>query len=286
MYMRCFFHLFLLGYNMNREKTLRFHLLYVPVFLLIFGSCDNTFDPTDQENGTYSVHGVLDLLEETSYIRVRDMNAPFTPDATETLDAIVTLHNLDSGERTQLNSQIREFEGVFLHTFIYNQGVTPDTPYLLSVESSSGIELELNTLTPAMPVMQVIRENDACTTPFELVFEPMNGGTLELQFGLDPYPREDGGRWSSSNWYVYGPTRYSDQVSVSINPLTMAQWIGGGFGNCSQLISRGHLFVAIAHYAPGFYERLNHEVTDILKTTRQFGGFYADTLAIPIDTSN
>ena len=143
---------------MNREKTLRFHLLYIAVFLLVSGSCDHTFDPTDQEDGTYSVHGVLDLLEETSYIRVRDMNAPFTPDATEALDAIVTLHNLDSGERTQLSSHIREFEGVFLHTFIYHEGVTPDTPYLLTVESSSGSELELNTLTPTMPVMQDIQD--------------------------------------------------------------------------------------------------------------------------------
>ena len=53
---------------------------------------------------------------------------------------------------------LSEFEGVFLHTFIYHEGVTPDTPYLLTVESSSGSELELNTLTPTMPVMQDIQD--------------------------------------------------------------------------------------------------------------------------------
>jgi hypothetical protein len=129
---------------------------------------------------------MLDLLEETSYIRVRDMNAPFTLDATEELDAIVTLHNLDSGEITQLNSNVREFEGVYLHTFLFNDGVLPDTPYQLRIESSDGVELELNTLTPTLPVMQINRENDACTTPINLVFDPMNGGTMTLRFGLEP----------------------------------------------------------------------------------------------------
>lgn len=270
-----------------RAKT--FHLFRTTVFstiiLLFLGACDNSFDPTDRDNGIYSIHGMLDLLEETSYIRVRDMNAPFTLDATEELDAIVTLHNLDSGEIIQLNSSVREFEGVFLHTFLFNDGVVPDTPYQLRVENSTGIEVEMNTLTPTLPVMQVNRENDACSTPINLVFDPMNEGTMVLRFGLEPDTEEKKGRWSFENLYIMEPSRYTDRISITFSPLLMAQHIAGLGGPCSSLMTRGNLYVAIAHYAPGFYEELNEEVTDILKTTRQFGGFYADTLAISFDTS-
>jgi len=266
-------------------KTMRLMIIaaFSAMMMIFLGACDNSFDPTDPVDGIYSVHGMLDLLEETSYIRVRDMNAPFTLDATEELDATVTLHNLDSGEVTQLSSNVREFEGVYLHTFLFNDGVVPDTPYQLRVESSAGIELELNTLTPTLPVMQVNRDNNACTTPINLVFDPMNGGTMTLRFGLEPDTEDEKGRWGFL--FVFEPTRYTDRVSMTVNPLNMAQGAAGRGGTCSSLLTRGHLYLAIAHYSPGFYEQLNQEVTDILETTRQFGGFYADTLAIPIDTS-
>jgi hypothetical protein len=266
-------------------KSMHFMIIaaFSAIILLFLGACDNTFDPTEPVDGIYSVHGMLDLLEETSYIRVRDMNSPFTLDATEELDAFLTLHNLDSGEITQLNSNVREFEGVYLHTFLFNDGVLPDTPYQLRVESSSGVELELNTLTPTLPVMQVIRENDACTTPINLVFDPMNGGTMVLRFGLEPDREDEKGRWGILR--IYDPSRYSEWLSITITPLITAQGIAATSGPCSSLLSEGYLYLAVAHYSPGFYEHLNDEFTDILQTTRQFGGFYADTLAIPIDTS-
>ncbi|MCC5942549.1 MAG: hypothetical protein JJU37_13500 [Balneolaceae bacterium] len=263
------------------------HLFITAVLLtsiLFLGACDNSFDPTDRDNGIYSVHGMLDLLEETSYIRVRDMNAPFTLDATEELDAIVTLYNLDSGDSFQLNSDIREFEGVFLHTFTFSDGVVPDTPYQIRVENSIGLELELTTQTPTLPELQINRENDACSTPVNLVFAPLNGGTMVLRFGLEEDQEDRDGRWGILR--VYDSSRYTDQVSLSITPHRTAEGIANAWGApCSSLLRDGYLYLAIAHYSPGFYERLNDEVTDILLTTQQFGGFYADTLAIPIDTS-
>ena len=257
--------------------------LFVVATPFLFIACDNSFDPSGPDNGTFSIHGTLDLLEEKSYIRVRDLNAPFTLEATEDLDAVVTLQNLRSGVSTTLGSTVREFEGVYLHTFQVSDGVVPDTPYLLRVENSNGDLVELETLTPTLPEPQINRENDACTTPLNLVFDPMKGGTLVIRFGLEPDTPDQKGRWG--RLIELGPSTYTNRVSITVNPLITAQGIAGTFGVCSSLLTRGNIYVAIAHYSPGFYEKLNEDLTNILQTTRQFGGFYADTLAIPIDAS-
>jgi hypothetical protein len=263
-------------------KVLKHTSVFIAVALSL-AACDNSFDPTDRDNGTYSVHGMLDLMEESNYIRVRNMNAPFTLEATEELDVIVTLQNLDTGESRQLEPSIREYRGVYLHTFSYNKQALPDTGYLLSVESSDGFKVDLETVTPTHPEPQIIREDDGCTTPANMVFDPMNGGTLTVRFGTELDTEEEDGMWG--RMYTFRPSDYEDRVSISFTPLRTAQGIEASFGTCFSLLSSGNLYVAIAHYSPGFYEELNAEVTDILETTRRFGGFYADTLAIPVDPS-
>lgn len=268
---------------MNLTGSHLFIITTVFTSLLFLGACDNSFDPTGADNGTFSVHGTLDLLEETSYIRVRYMNEPFSLQATEKLDAVVTLQNLDSGVNTLLSSSVREYEGVYLHTFYFDDDVIPDTPFRLTVENQEGVLVELNTVTPTLPVSQINRENDACTTPVNMVFEPMNGGTFVLRFGTKLDTKDEDGIWG--RLIEIGPDNYVDRISLTFIPERRAQGVTVSSAPCSSLLKTGNLFIAIAHYSPGFYEELNGEVTDILETTRQFGGFYADTLAIPVDTS-
>ena len=248
--------------------------------LIVLSACDNSFDPTDETTDGYSVHGTLDLLSENSYIRIRNLKAPFTAEATEKLDAIVTLRNLDSGSSTTLNSSVRKVEGVFFHTFIYSENVLPDTRYLLHIESSEGVHTELETLTPTLPVPIIERENDGCYTLTSLTFQPINGGTITLRFGIGLEEDDPWGRPA-----VLKSDENSDLVSFSFFPLIKAQEAVGYFGECSSLLRSGNLYVIVEHYSPGFYETLNSKLTDILKTTQQFGGFYADTLAISVDTS-
>lgn len=258
------------------------HIVFFVSALTIFGACDNSFDPVNTDNSTYSVHGMLDLMAETSYIRVKDLNTPFTLEATEELNAIVTLNNLDSGENTLLSSTIREYRGVYLHTFNYDEKVFPDTRYLLRVENSSGIQVELDVLTPTLPVPQITRDNDACTTQVRLVFRPMNGGVVTIRFGTQLDTESEDGKWGNFIFKL-GPS--TDSVGWTFTPLIFAQGTAGSFSNCSSILSTGYIYVAVAHYSPGFYEQINDDVTDILETTRRLGGFYADTLAIPVDTS-
>ncbi len=62
----------------------------VPVVLLSLSACDDKFQPFEGE-ALYSIHGALDMDEETNHIRVRNMRAPFTAEGTRELDASVTL---------------------------------------------------------------------------------------------------------------------------------------------------------------------------------------------------
>jgi len=260
-----------------------FNITLIITGILFVHSCNNSFDPTDRDNGTYSVHGMLDLMEESNYIRVRNMNAPFTLEATEELDVIVTLQNMETGASSFLEPSIREYRGVYLHTFSYDKQALPDTGYLLSVESSDGFKVDLETVTPTHPEPQIIREDNGCSTPVNMVFDPMNGGTFTVRFGTELDTEEKDGVWGRI--YTFEPSNYEDRVSISFTPLRTAQGVEASFGTCFSLLPGRNLYVAIAHYSPGFYEELNADVTDILETTRRFGGFYADTLAIPVDPS-
>ena len=71
----------------------------------VFFYCDNSFDPLDEETGIYAIYGVLDLNDSTNYIRIRDLNVPFTAEATESIDAEVSLEILDNAQSFTLNSE-------------------------------------------------------------------------------------------------------------------------------------------------------------------------------------
>ena len=144
-----------------------------------------------------------------SYIRVRDLNDPFTAEATEELEAVVTLQNLDSGVNTILDRKVREVEGVFLHTFQFDENVLPDTRYLLRIENPEGVQAELQTVTPTLPVPVIDRVNDSCNTITTLTFQPMNGGTITLRFGTGPEEDDPWGRL-----VVLKPEENSDLVST------------------------------------------------------------------------
>ena len=269
---------------MKSYKHTHLLLLFVLMFIV---SCDNTFEPTDRNNGDYAVYGYLDLSEPVSYIRIRDLNAPFTAEATEELDAIVTLTNLNTGESDILNSNIREFQGVFQHTYFYNQDVVPDNEYLLSLERSDGLVVDLTTLTPTKPEPLITPENPNCYQRIQINLDPLNGGTVVFRFALRPDTSDtDMNLWSLP--VIIGPeNRTSESISLGIVPINTARFLSSSFNApCRSILSQGSLTMRVAHYAPGFYEKVTDDDLEIIESTRQFGAFYADTLQIPLDTSN
>lgn len=263
--------------------------LTLTLLLVAVVSCDNSIDPIDRDQGIYSVYGYLDLNEETHYIRVKDLNAPFTAEATEQLDATVTLRNLSSGQSAVLQPEIREYEGVYLHTFVYNSVVVPDNDYQVTVERSDGAEVEILTRTPTKPGPRVEPVNEFCDVPVVFELAPLNGSTVVLRFGYDTDP-EDRNAWGPRIVFSGDPGQPLQNLTYTFIPHEELSRILPRFSpqdiRCSEWLTTGNIFISYIHYAPGFYEQFAGVPFDALTSTQRFGALYYDTLAVPINLSD
>lgn len=266
------------------KKISLFILLFILSYTAI-NSCDNSLDPIDRETGIFAIYGFLDLKQESNYIRVSDLHAPFTKRATVVLDAIVSLHNLNAGSTTILESEIREYEGVYLHNFVYHGDVIPDNEYRLTVERSDGVLVSMSTVAPTMPEPLIEPLHENCFEPVELKMEPMNGGTIVLRFGFGPGEDDT---WGPRQVFNGNDGQTDGEFTFRFIPheqVILAAHIVNPDWRCGDFLRRGILYLSYIHYAPGFYEQVAPDTFDVFESTRKFGALYYDTLAIPVDTS-
>lgn len=258
--------------------------LYV-IVVLLFLSCNNTIEPIDEDTGIYAIYGFLDLKEQTHYIRIRDLNTPFTREATETINASVTFHNLTLGSSYPLESERREHQDVYQHNFVFRDNVFADHDYSLIVERSDGVTVEANIRTPTMPEPVAEPLNQNCFVPVSFELGPLNGGTVVLRLGLGPN-RND--RWGTSHVLKPNEDQSLGKVIFTFIPHDQVINILPGTNpdqRCAQHLRTGNIYVSYIHYSPGFYERIINDPFDILASTQRFGALYHDTLAVPVDTT-
>lgn len=257
----------------------------VAIFLIVCAmtaSCDNTLEPLDKETGIFAIYGFLDLKKQNHYIRVRDLNAPFTLEATESIDATVTLHNLTLGTSTLLDSERLVHQDVYQHNFVFSDSVYPDQEYLIRVERSDGVTVEANTLTPTMPEPVTEPLNQNCFVPIEFSMEPLNGGTVVLRVGLGP---REGSPWGAPQVLTpdsQGRTAFTFTPHDQVNLILPGSAIDR---RCGDVLSAGNIYLSYIHFARSFYEQTAPEVFNIFDSTLKFGALYYDTLAVPVDTS-
>lgn len=272
----------------------------LPIFIIgfLFFSCDNTIDPFEKDTGLYSIYGYLDLNKTTNYIRVRDLNVPFTADATKNLDATVRLENLSTGVTETLIEQVIEFEGIYLHNFIVNGVIAPDTKYRLTVERSDGNSVSVDVKTPARPVPVVNQNSMDCESPVEIIFDPVNGGTIDAEI---VFP------WNNRQVDQDGPTLIDDDENETpgkfiytftpqdiLDNLTFVSGL-----TCSDL-SDDYFGLEYFHYSPGYYQeiqKIHNDLSinpggglDFSKVLREngiisFGAFYQDSVRFSVDTT-
>lgn len=271
------------------------YFLVIGIFLFFsFAiSCDNSIDPIDKETGIYSVYGVLDLNEQTNYIRVRDLNVPFTAEATREIDAEVTLGNLQTDLAKVLESERQKYEDIYLHNFIYKSEVIPETEYRLTVERSDGAAVNITVTTPTKPAPQASPLNQNCYIPIDFELSPLNGSTVVLRVGLPPdYENgEDEEDWSWGRKHVFksddhqspGKAIFTFTPQEQIIEIIRASNIDR---RCKEHLHDGNIHISYIHYGPGFYERISEESFDIFRSAQRFGALYYDTLAIPVDTNS
>ncbi|HBX67522.1 MAG: hypothetical protein CL670_08005 [Balneola sp.] len=254
------------------------------LFISFFLSCDNTLKPIDTDFGIYAVYGALDLNKETNFIRVRDLNQPFTEDATREIDAEVTLENLESGFSEVFQDRREFFQGVYQHNFEVEQIIEPNTEYRLTVTRSDGASVVLNTNTPSKPEPLAEPLNQDCYTPIDITFDPVYSGSIVffieyVAAELPPPVRQ--GRYIIQNEDNPGGALVYTFTPVDIMKLTPQT---GGKYRCTDLLVP-EFNIVYRHFSEGFYEKFVEGRFNVLESTQRFGSFYADTLTIPIDDS-
>jgi hypothetical protein len=153
---------------MSRLQFGRFVLSAVLAAIVLLGSgCDNTIDPFSGSS-PFSIYGYLDLSEQRQFIRVKDMNQPLLRDSTRTIDATVTLENLDNGRSYTMQDSVIAFGDVYTHNFWADLTVEPGTEYRVTVTRSDGVTSQSSTRTPRAIAPRPSPRAGHCLTTFTI----------------------------------------------------------------------------------------------------------------------
>ncbi len=265
-------------YSMSNLKIQTFSIC-----LLLVGtiSCDNSLEPVDN-NGIIAFYGALDLDKETNFIRVRDLNAPFTTEATRELNFEVTLKNLDDGSLETLGQRRREYEGLYQYNYVVNQPIAPDTRYKFKVTRPDGHFVSKTILSPTYPVPVAEPVNQDCYTPIQVSFDPVNGSSFTYKIGFSL----SGSIYWGARQYLLSADSTTTSLSLTFIPVDELKLVPftRAMLRCTDLVSE-YFYLSYAHYSKGFAESIFIEEFDIFESTQRLGAYYEDTLAIPIDTS-
>lgn len=261
--------------------------IFLLIAAILFVGCDdNTLNPIDRDRGLYGIYGALNLNKEVNYIRVKDLNAELTEEATDTIDATVTLENLETGVIDTLPSTRLQFEDIYLHNFIVNGPINPDTPYRVRAERSDGKSTSIETLTPTMPGPVAKPQNQDCSTPITVIFEPTNGSTIVLRVGI-PFESVLGPIYWATPQELKDEDNRQGSIVYTFTPQIQLDLVPGSVTNGQDLdctdLDDDDFLISYSHYASGFYEKIDNENFDIVKSTDRFGAFYRDTLAVTVD---
>jgi hypothetical protein len=271
----------------------RFFILILLIIFLGLISCENSIDPLDEETGNFTIYGALNVREQPNYIRVRELNDRFTAEATQDIDARVTLFNEADGSTTVLEDKRVEHLDLYHHNFEYDEGIIPNNEYRVTVERSDGSSLSLAMITPVVSSRSVAPVNQKYNLPVTFEMDPLEGSTVVVYFGF-PLVQENEEITENTEWdwgpkYVFGPNGNEQPrtVSFTFSPFFELREVlpfEPMYRICKRILTKANLYLRFQHYGPGFYEDITKDEFNIMNTNR-FGSVYYDTLEVPIDTS-
>lgn len=264
------------------------------ILLLLFSglsglSCDNTMNPFKRDKGLYSIYGYLDIDKDVNYIRIKDLNSAFVPESTRTIDARVTLKNLDNGADETLKDSVKRFDGLYTHNFRTTLAIHPDTRYELTARRSDGKTATAVATTPQIVEVKANPVGVNCQTPTTIKITPISSlSVLDLYVGFkknkqkfywkfDPlsYFTKEG---SPKTYYLrFSPQKLIDLRFPVRNPPPKHKF------RCYQL-DTDSLFVKYTIYGPDFFKDKGPDSLKIPGGTGQFGGLYDRSFSFPIDT--
>lgn len=139
--------------NCSRRFLTGFGLGLAATLFLVLGGCDPNVDLFRESNQYYSIFGALNVSADTQYVRVEPLRDGLLTSAPATLDATVTLTNLDEGRTVTLRDSVFHYgEDTRAHNFFTTSEIALATSYRLVVDGPGEAETRVETRVPqAMP---------------------------------------------------------------------------------------------------------------------------------------
>jgi len=262
--------------------------LCVVLSAAFWSGCDSSVNILDRETGLYSIYGALNVHKDVNHIRVKDLDAPLVDDSTRTLDATVTLKDLQTGTTEVLTDSVVQFKDIYTHNFRITTDIRPDTKYQVTVERPDGRTAQATATTPAIADRTVTPQGADCTTSIRLTFEPVAAPenidpVLGVEFGGDRrWTPAFGLRSAGSNanlvFLEFTPKQILNAIFKPVSLNGREVW-------CHQL-DTDKLYVRYTHYGPDFYGDTPSDSLNVPGGIGRFGGYYKDSFSIRIDTAN
>lgn len=273
----------------NRPQRLWIIVLFALATVLLSG-CDNSVSILDRDLGVYSVYGSLNIHENVNYIRIKDLNARLVKDSTRSIDATVTLKNLQKGTSEVLKDTVVQFDNLYTHNFRSTMEITPATTYRVTIEHPNKETVRATATTPRIADTSVEPKHADCETPITVTFAPVRDpNDLDVAIGIQ---RSGGMRWVFSFHASPSTDASDDTVHLSFTPLNVLDAIFKLNPNradhpvwCHELDS-DEITIRYTHYGPDFFGNTPSDSLNVPGGIGRFGGMYDDSFSFPIDTTN
>ena len=121
-----------------------FRQVIIALGVLVFISCDTSrsIDPFEDEAGSYSIYGAIELGVDNNFIRIRDVSVPFLADSGLGYENVnVHLEEVESGREIALRDTIVNYNGNYTVNYLIEEDLQPRVAYNFTIGNEFGEDL-------------------------------------------------------------------------------------------------------------------------------------------------
>lgn len=115
------------------------HFLIFLTFIVVSCDTSRSINPFEEEIGSFSVYGAIELNEEENYIRIRDVSIPFLSDSAAGYELIsARLEEVATRREIALKDTIINFNGNYTHNYLIGEELQPRVAYSFTIYDELG----------------------------------------------------------------------------------------------------------------------------------------------------
>jgi hypothetical protein len=121
------------------------------LFLLIFMSCESSFDPMQKDDEVvFSMNGILDVHADTQWVRAMPIGESLNPTDPDPNGSVLNLTNLSTGEIYTLQDSLFKFGGdTYVWNYWLSEDIRGDELYEIVAESADSGQSRVVVATPS-----------------------------------------------------------------------------------------------------------------------------------------